>query len=414
MDIEKSVPEIRFKGFSGEWVEKELGFVSDIKTGPFGSTLHAEAYVSDGYPIITTEHFKSGELSNDKKGIPQVCDEDYLRLKAYLLRAGDIVFSRVGSVDINAHIKNKQEGWLFSGRVLRVRSKNSIDSEYLHHELSTSRVKKSVVSRAVGQTMPSINTEILKITPINFPIETKEQTQIGNYFQKLDNLINQHQQKHDKLSNIKKAMLEKMFPKEGETIPEIRFSGFGREWKKKQLREVGSFASGVGFSESEQSGTTGIPFFKVSDMSVEGNDYCMASANNYVNNEQILRLNYKPICESSIVFAKVGAAVFLERKRIAKNFLIDNNMMAFSPTEDIVFMKYWFDSINLSKYTQVGALPSFRASDLSVINIRVPSSEEQEKVGDYFKNLDALISQHQQQIIKLNNIKQACLSKMFV
>ena len=207
----ETVPEIRFKGFGGEWVEKELGAVAEIKTGPFGSTLHAKAYVEDGYPIITTEHFKSGELPVDKKGIPQVSDDDYLRLKAYLLKVGDIVFSRVGSVDINAHITNKQEGWLFSGRVLRVRSDSSIDSKYLHHELSTSRVRKSVVSRAVGQTMPSINTEILKITTIHFPVGTPEQTKIGNYFQKLDTLINQHQQQITKLNNIKQACLSKMF-----------------------------------------------------------------------------------------------------------------------------------------------------------------------------------------------------------
>jgi len=207
----ETVPEIRFKGFSGEWAKEMLGAVAEIKTGPFGSTLHAKAYVEDGHAIITTEHFKSGELPIDKKGIPQVSGDDYLRLKAYLLKVGDIVFSRVGSVDINAHVTNKQEGWLFSGRVLRVRSEKTIDSEYLHHELSTSRVKKSVVSRAVGQTMPSINTEILKITPIHFPLDTTEQTAIGNYFQKLDALINQHQQQITKLNNIKQACLSKMF-----------------------------------------------------------------------------------------------------------------------------------------------------------------------------------------------------------
>lgn len=209
-------------------------------------------------------------------------------------------------------------------------------------------------------------------------------------------------------------MLEKMFPKQGETIPEIRFKGFSGEWEEKELREIGSFSSGVGFSESEQSGKSGIPFFKVSDMNLMGNDCYMASANNYVNDEQILRLNYTPTHETSILFAKVGAAIFLERKRIAKDFLIDNNMMAFSPTQDIIFMKQWFDSISLSKHTQVGALPSLKASDLGKIKLKIPKREEQTQIGNFFQKLDALINQHQQQITKLNNIKQACLSKMFV
>lgn len=235
MSVDIKIPDIRIKGFNEEWLERGLGAVAEVKTGPFGSSLHAEAYVEHGHAIITTEHFKSGELPIDKKGIPQVCDEDYVRLKAYLLKTGDIVFSRVGSVDINAHVTVLQDGWLFSGRVLRVRSNDSIDSEYLHHELSTSRVRKSVVSRAVGQTMPSINTEILKITPIHYPVDKTEQAVIGNTFQKLDSLINQHQQKHDKLINLKKAMLEKMFPKQGETVPEIRFKGFSGEWEEKEL-----------------------------------------------------------------------------------------------------------------------------------------------------------------------------------
>ncbi|EPW6933004.1 restriction endonuclease subunit S, partial [Vibrio vulnificus] len=241
-----------------------------------------------------------------------------------------------------------------------------------------------------------------------------EQTAIGNIFRKLDRLINQHQQKHDKLSNIKKAMLDKMFPKQGETIPEIRFKGFSGEWAEKELGEIGSFVSGVGFSESEQSGRSGTPFFKVSDMNLIGNDCYMVTANNYVNDEQISRLNYTPVRESSILFAKVGAAIFLERKRIAKDFLMDNNMMAFSPTQDLTFMKQWFDSTSLAKYTQVGALPSFKASDLGKIKLKVPKREEQTAIGNYFQKLDALINQHQQQITKLKNIKLACLSKMFV
>ena len=205
------VPEIRFKGFEGAWEEKDLGDVAEIKTGPFGSTLHAEDYVEDGEPIITTEHFKSGILPNYKKGIPQVSNFDYSRLKSYLLKSGDIVFSRVGSVDINAHIKHFQDGWLFSGRVLRVRTTESIDSEFLHQELSTTRVRNNVIMRAVGQTMPSINTQILKATQVRIPRGINEQKRIGVFFINLDNLLTLHQGELTKLKNLKKAMLEKMF-----------------------------------------------------------------------------------------------------------------------------------------------------------------------------------------------------------
>jgi type I restriction enzyme S subunit len=206
-----NVPEIRFAGFTDAWEQRELGSISDIRTGPFGSTLHAGDYVDDGTPIITTEHFKNGELPEQKFGIPQVSEEDFRRLLKYVLRCDDIVFSRVGSVDINALITPFQSGWLFSGRVLRVRTNDTIESRYLHYELSTARVRNDVVNRAVGQTMPSINTEILKKTKVYLPIEIEEQREIGQLFSSIDNLITLHQRKLEKLRNVKKAFLEKMF-----------------------------------------------------------------------------------------------------------------------------------------------------------------------------------------------------------
>ena len=207
----ESVPEIRFKGFTDPWEQRKLGDISEIKTGPFGSTLHADDYVSDGIPIITTEHFKTGSLPIDKCGLPQVSENDFSRLSAYILNAGDIVFSRVGSVDINALITPFQSTWLFSGRVLRVRPQNKNSSQFLHTLLETEDVKNDIRTRAVGQTMPSINTEILKTTPLRLPESTLEQEQLGKYFLNLDTLITLHQRKLEKLQNIKKSCLEKMF-----------------------------------------------------------------------------------------------------------------------------------------------------------------------------------------------------------
>lgn len=196
--IEDSLRESRW--FLGSlifsWEQRKLGDISDIRTGPFGSTLHAEDYVEDGTPIITTEHFKSGELPEQKYGIPQVSENDLRRLQNYVLKTDDIVFSRVGSVDINALITPFQSGWLFSGRVLRVGTDKSIDSQYMHYELSTERAKNDVINRAVGQTMPSINTEILKLTKVFIPSAIKEQQKVGQLFSALDNLITLHQREY--------------------------------------------------------------------------------------------------------------------------------------------------------------------------------------------------------------------------
>ena len=208
----ESVPEIRFAGFTDPWEQRKFGDVADIKTGPFGTLLHAEDYVDDGIPIVTTEHFKTGALPKDKEGIPQVSEEDAKRLEQYRAKEGDILFSRVGSVDANAQVFAGQDGWLFSGRVLRARPDLTlVSSAYLHYELETEEVKSSVISRAVGGTMASINTEILFQTPIFIPAKMTEQNKIGSTCARLDSLITLHQRKLELLRNIKKSLLDKMF-----------------------------------------------------------------------------------------------------------------------------------------------------------------------------------------------------------
>ena len=161
-----ATPKLRFKEFDGDWANFNLGDISDIKTGPFGSTLHQKDYVEIGTPIITVEHL--GEVGLTSQNLPLVSDEDKVRLKSYMLDEGDLAFSRVGSVDRCAIITDKEKGWLFSGRILRVRpNKKLVHSKNLMYALKTEDAKYRIRSVAVGQTMPSLNTEILKNFSIN-------------------------------------------------------------------------------------------------------------------------------------------------------------------------------------------------------------------------------------------------------
>ena len=202
---------MRFPEFSGEWKCTTIGNIGDIKNGPFGSVLHAEDYVENGIPIVTTEHFKTGLMPSDKFGIPQVSNEDYIRLKGYRLESNDIVFSRVVSVDINAHVGIEQNGWLFSGRVLRVRPKYDIDSLFLHYALSTEAVKRDIRNRAVGQTMPSINTPILSSTTIQLPKDLFEQKKVAHFLRLLDERIITQNKIIEDLKKLKSAISERLF-----------------------------------------------------------------------------------------------------------------------------------------------------------------------------------------------------------
>ena len=205
-----SEPELRLDGFSGSWSLRYLGEF-DIKTGPFGSMLHAEDYVASGTPIVTTEHFKSGALPSSKAGLPQVGDADATRLANYALSRGDIVFSRVGSVDLNAVVEAENVGWFFSGRVLRVRADKSVDSAYLHSALETAEVRESILTRAVGLTMASINTTILRDTKFPCPESLDEQRAIGSLFSNFHDLILAEQTYVQKLQQVKTALMQKMF-----------------------------------------------------------------------------------------------------------------------------------------------------------------------------------------------------------
>jgi len=189
-------------------------------------------------------------------------------------------------------------------------------------------------------------------------------------------------------------------------------------WEQRKLGEVGKARSGIGFPDAEQGGTEGIPFFKVSDMNLDGNGNEMNHANNYVSAEQIAARRWAPITEvPAVFFAKVGAAVMLNRKRLCRfPFLLDNNTMAYSLDQnvwDADFAKALFETVDLTSLVQVGALPSYNAGDVEAMEIMLPTMAEQEKIGLFFARVDNLITLHQRKLEKLKNIKKSMLEKMF-
>ncbi len=180
-----------------------------VQTGPFGSQLHNEDYVDIGTPIITVEHL--GENRITYQNMPCVSDEDKARLSKYCLQEGDIVFSRVGSVDRRALVRQEEDGWLFSGRCLRVRVDTAkIDPVYLSYFFGLEGFKNYIKSIAVGATMPSINTKILSDVPIYFP-ELENQKKIGKILQELDDKIELNRQINKTLEAIAQAIFKSWF-----------------------------------------------------------------------------------------------------------------------------------------------------------------------------------------------------------
>jgi type I restriction enzyme S subunit len=210
----ETVPRLRFPEFqnAGAWEEKRLGEISEIRTGPFGSVLHESDYVDIGTPIITVEHLD--ELGIKGKDFPRVSDLDKVRLSAYQLQEGDIVFSRVGSVDRSSIVGANEDGWLFSGRLLRLRMRKPKENspQFLNQLLKHESSKAKIRNRAVGQTMPSLNTEILNGISFHLPSLIEEQRRIADCLASLDDLITAHSAKLDALRAHKKGLMQQLFP----------------------------------------------------------------------------------------------------------------------------------------------------------------------------------------------------------
>ena len=169
-----------------EWKECELKKVAEVQTGPFGSQLKNEQYITGGTPVVTVEHINNFRIVDFD--YPSVTDKDKNRLSKYLLKTGDIIFTRVGSVDLSAYVKPHQDGWMFSSRMLRVRPTQEVNSRFLSYFFQQKRFREYILNISVGATMPSINTEILKGIPVSYPPLPKQRA-IASVLSSLDDKI---------------------------------------------------------------------------------------------------------------------------------------------------------------------------------------------------------------------------------
>ena len=179
-----------------EWKTYKLSEIADIQTGPFGSQLHNNDYVDNGTPIVTVEHLGNRKFST--QNLPCVSDADKARLSKYILHEGDIVFSRVGSVDRCSYVSSDEDRWMFSGRCLRVRCNNMCNPLFLYYYFCKETIKQYIRSIAVGATMPSINTKLLSDLPITLP-SIDVQDKAVQILSRLDDKIELNRQINDNL-----------------------------------------------------------------------------------------------------------------------------------------------------------------------------------------------------------------------
>ena len=342
---------------------------------------------SGNYMLITGTDFNDGAINFSTC---HYVERERYEHRNIQIHNGSILITKDGTLGKVAYVQGLSMPATLNAGVFNVQIKdaNNVDEKYLFQYLKAPFLMDYVDKKATGGTIKHLNQSILVDFPVILP-QRSEQTLIGAFFQQLDNLITLHQRQPFLHST----------PEISLTVQLIH-PFYTSSWEQRKLGDIGKARSGVGFPDAEQGGVTGIPFFKVSDMNLDGNENEMIVANNYVTAEQIADHRWSPITElPAIFFAKVGAAVMLNRKRLCRfPFLLDNNTMAYSlsPTKwDADFAKALFGTVDLTSLVQVGALPSYNAGDVESMGIYLPSLFEQEQIGAFFKLLDNLITLHQ-------------------
>ncbi|OCG21581.1 hypothetical protein A9G11_00140 [Gilliamella sp. wkB108] len=410
MSADKKVPAIRFKGFHEEWKSTTLGAsISYTK----GFAFKSSDYQSYGIRIIRVSDLTQNNLSESSNKIYISRTEASLYSK-YVINNGDIVITTVGSKAEmresavgRAIFFTKSEDYLLNQNLVKVTPLINNDSRFLYNQLLRKQYAKFIEDIQRGNAnQANIAISDLWEYSLNSPINKKEQTQIGNYFQKLDTLINQHQNKHDKLCNIKKAMLEKMFPKQGKTMPEIRFKGFSGEWGEIELSDEVTFLNGRAYSQEELQDKGKYPVLRV------GNFYTNSSW--YYSDMELGDKYYADYGDLLYTWSASFGPHIWNGDKVIYHYHIWK--LEISENIDKLFLLHLldYDRAKILSGSNGSTMIHITKTAMESKKVFIPKKQEQIAIGNYFQKLDNLINQHQQQITKLKNIKQACLSKMFV
>ncbi len=288
MSCSSKVIDTIYGTFYGDYsVSKLIDICSDkkgIQTGPFGSQLHKKDYVDNGTPIVTVEHLGENYLIHNN--LPCVSDQDKKRLIKYVLKEGDIVFSRVGSVDRRAYVKKEEDGWLFSGRCLRVRvDTNKIDAKYLSYFFGLTNFKEYIRNIAFGATMPSLNTKLLSNIEIVYP-PLLQQKKVSHILSALDEKIEVNNQINKTLENMAQTIFKQWFvdfefPNEdgepykssGGEMVETELGMIPKGWEVGTISNIGTVMGGGTPSKKRENYYTdnGIPWITPKDLSENKN-----------------------------------------------------------------------------------------------------------------------------------------------
>ena len=416
--MRKNRPEIRFEGFDEAWEQRKLGDVVERITRKNENLESAlPLTISAQYGLIDqNEFFDKRIASKDVSGY-------------FLVRNGEFAYNKSTSSDAPwGTIKrlDRYESGVLSTLyiVFKISDEGKTSSDYVvayyNTDLWHNGIQAIAAEGARNHGLLNVAAADFFGTNLTMPKNYAEQQRIGSFFQHLDNLITLHQRKCDRLQALKKAMLVKMFPKNGSSIPEIRFAGFTDAWEQRKLGDVTELKSASRVHKGEWT-DSGVPFFRSSDV--------MAAINRTTNEKAYISEELYEKLSSASGKLEEGDVLVTGGGSVGNPYIVPNNEPLYTKDADLLWIKnqgkfhpyflyeYFFSPTfrtYLSSISHIGTIAHYTITQLSETPICVPDIEEQIKVGEYFDSLDHLITLHQRKLQKLQECKRALLEKMFV
>lgn len=413
---QSKMPHLRFKGFSEEWEKKQLGDIADIIGGGTPSTSIAEYWGGNIDWYSPTEIGNQVYANGSVKKITQLGLE---KSSAKILPSGKTILftSRAGIGNMAILSKDGATNQGFQSLILR----DKYDTYFVYS--AGFLIKKYALKYSSGSTFLEISGKQLSNMNIIIP-DIEEQTKIGDYFQRLDALIEQKEKKYQKLKQFKTAMLSQLFPKEGEHTPKLRFKGFSGEWEEKKLDDLPIYISDGNYGElyptSNDFKSEGIPFLRannIKNLKIDDSD------TKYISIEQHSILTSGHLLTNDILITTrgdLGNLALIDNKHNGSNINAQICLLRVSEENKLNYLYLLYildfkDSKKQYKALETGtALKQLPKGNLVKLKLKIPLIKEQTKIGNYFQKLDTLIDLHQQELEKLKTMKKALLAKMFV
>ena len=402
-------PQLRFAGFDDTWEQRKLGELSSLITK--GTTpLDKSNMGTVNFVKIESIDNSSGEITITQK-ITSEEHEGYLRRSQ--LKENDILFSIAGTLGRVTSVKSSILPANTNQALAIIRLKSGC-LKYVKTYLKGKAVADFIKKNPTIGAQPNLSLEQVSNLEIALPSDI-EQEQIGSFFENLDNLITLHQRKYDKLTNVKKSMLEKMFPKNGSNVPEIRFKGFSDAWEQRKVFELAekTYGGGTPATSNEAFWNGNIPWIQSSDI-LDGKLFGV-EPRKHITQEGLNNSATQLVPENSIAIITrvgVGKLAFMPFSYTTSQDFLSLSKLNTEPFFTVyACYKKLQSELNAVQGTSIKGITK---DELLAKIIMVPKYAEQQKIGVFFKQLDTLITLHQRELEKLKNLKKACLEKMFV